>query len=253
MNNKIALITGATSGIGAAFAKVFAQQKYDLILTGRRAEKIQAFAHELRSKNNINVEVIIAELAVDKDVGVLVEKIKSLKHLEILVNNAGFTKKGGKFHEEDIASFYENMLKVHALATIKLTHAALPHMVANKKGTIINVSSIMAFFPYARQSIYTATKAFVSLFTESIALELKGTGVRIQALCPGLTFSDLHERIGIDIKKLAKKGVWFYRQPMHPEVVVDKSLRCLAKGKVICVPGFFNKLIVRLYSLWRLF
>ncbi len=252
MNNKIAFITGATSGIGATFAKVLASQKYDLVITGRREEKIQAFAAELRSKNNIKVEVIIAELANVKDIDMLVEKITNIKNLEILINNAGFAKKGSRFYEENI-TVYEDMLKVHALATIKLTQAALPTMVTNNIGSIINVSSIMSFFPCARQSIYVATKAFISLFTESIALELKGTGVRVQALCPGLTFSDLHERIGVDVEKLAKKRVWLWQSPMHSKVVVDKSFKYLAKGKIICVPGFFNKVIITLHYLRRLF
>jgi hypothetical protein len=250
MTNKIALITGATSGIGAAFARKFASQKYDLILVGRREEKINALANELTAKNNIHIDIIIAEFAHDKSIDSLVEKIKALKHLEVLANCAGFALKGKKFYEEDIVN-YEAMLKVHNLAVVKLTHAVLPSMVTNKKGFIINVSSIMAYFPYARQSIYTASKAFVSLFTESISDELKGTGVYMQALCPGLTQSDLHERIGIDVKQLAKKRVWLWQAPMSPDVVVENSIRCLAKHKVICVPGFANKLIVILGSLKR--
>ena len=251
MISKLALITGATSGIGAAFAKKFASQEYDLILVGRREEKIRDFANKLRTENNIHIEVIIAELADDKNIGFLVEKIKALKNLEVLVNCAGFAIKGKKFHEENIVA-YKTMLKVHNEAVVQFTHAALPNMVENKKGFIINVSSIMAYFPYARQSIYTASKAFVSLFTESINAELKGTGVYVQALCPGLTQSDLHERIGIDVKQLAKKRAWLWQAPMNPDVVAEKSIQCLEKHKTICIPGFANKLIVILGTLKRL-
>ncbi|MGD9153745.1 MAG: SDR family NAD(P)-dependent oxidoreductase [Gammaproteobacteria bacterium] len=247
----IALITGATSGIGAAFARALAKQNYNLIITGRREDKIKVLAQELMRENSINVEVIIAELANDKDLAELIKTIKKLDNLAILINNAGFTK-GNKFYEEDIIT-YENMMKVHALATMKLTYAALPSMIANKMGTIINVSSIMSFFPYFRQSIYTATKAFVSLFTESISLDLKNTGVQVQVLCPGLTLSDLHERIGLDVRKLAKKRAWLWKPPMKAEEVVEKSLKYLQKNKVICIPGFFNKLIVFMRTLRRLF
>ena len=249
--NKTALITGGTSGIGAAFARTFARQGYDLIIIGRRKDKIEAFAQELMAKNNIKVEVIIAELANDTDVNLLIKTIKNSEGLEILVNSAGFAK-GNKFYEEKIET-YESMLNVHDLATIKLTHAALSGMVANKKGIIINVSSIMAFFPFFRQSVYTASKAFVSLFTESISLDLKGTGVRVQALCPGLTLSDFHERMGLDVRRLAKKRVWLWMSPMQPEKVVAKSLKCLEKNKVICIPGIHNRLVVIMKTLKRLF
>jgi short-subunit dehydrogenase len=249
--NKIALITGATSGIGAAFAKKFASQNYDLIITGRREEKISTFADELRSKYKVNIEVIICELSNDQHLELLFERVKNLKNLAILVNNAGFAVRN-KFHEENFTVF-ENMIKVHVLATIKLTHAALPNMISNNEGIIINVSSIMAFFPFPRNSMYTATKAFINLFTESINLELKNTGVRVQVLCPGLTLTDFHEKMGLDTRELAKKPTWLWQPPMLPERVVEISLRCLAKNKVICIPGIFNKLIVIMYTLRRLF
>lgn len=253
MQHKIVFITGATSGIGATFAKKFASQGYNLIITGRREEKIKSLAHELIAKHNINVEVIIAELANDDDLELLVKKIKTTNNLEILINNAGFAKRA-HFCEENFTT-WENMLKVHALATMKLTHAALPGMIANQKGSIINVSSTMAYGPFPflppMHTIYTSTKAFINSFTETINLELKGTNIRVQALCPGLTITDFHERMGLNPKEIYQaKGIF---KPMSAEKVVEISLKYLAKNKIICVPGFSNKLIKFLYALKKAF
>jgi uncharacterized protein len=252
MNKKLAMITGATSGIGAAFAKKFASQNYDLIITGRREEKIKAFAHELMKKYNINVEVIIAELSKNDVIEVLVKKIHNTKNLEILVNNAGYAQKRCKFTDADIIT-HENMLSTHCLATMKFVHAALPHMLVNKKGVIINVSSPMGFFPFGMQVMYASTKAFISLFTESLNLELKGTGVKTQALSPGVTYSDLHGKIGIDEKKKARSSAWLWQLPMLSENVVEKSLKCLKKNKALCIPGFRNKIVTIYHNLKRFF
>ena len=238
IERKTACITGATSGIGAAFAERFAKQGYDLIITGRRKEKIESLSDTLSKENKINVEVIIAELSDDKKLDLLTEKIKKIKNLEILVNNAGFAK-DIFFHEEDFST-HEVMLKVHNLALIKLCHAVLPNMVSKGKGIIINVSSLLAFTLSPTNAMYSASKSFVKLFTESIYLELQGTGVKVQALCPGMTRTDFHERMGFDKNTFYKdKGML---KAMTPEEVVGISLQYLEKDKVICVPGGNNKL-----------
>jgi uncharacterized protein len=242
-----ALITGATSGIGAAFANALASRHYDLIITGRREDKIKALAQKLQSEYNINVEVIIIELTDDNDLALLIQKIKAHKNLNMLINNAGFGSRD-HFHDGDIA-FWENMLKVHTGVVMKLTHAALPNMLANKSGGIINVSSILAFFPYRQHVMYTATKAFINMFTKTIAKEIQNTGVRVQALCPGLTVTDFHTQMGMDAKNAYRSRALI--KPMPPDIVVAKSLKHLAKNKTICIPGFFNKLIVTLAVLMR--
>ena len=191
---KTACITGATSGIGAAFAKRFAEQGYDLIITGRRKEKIESLSNALSTENEIDVEVVILELSDDIEIALFAKKIGEMRNIEILVNNAGFAKEN-LFHKE-IFSTYEAMLKVHNLATIQLCHAVLPNMVSNKKGIIINVSSLGAFLPLPINAVYAASKSFVKIFTESIYLELQGTGVKVQALCPGMTRTDFHEKMG---------------------------------------------------------
>ena len=142
------------------------------------------------------------------------------------------------FHEEDFST-HEVMLKVHNVALIKLCHAVLPSMVSKGKGNIINVSSLSAFTPFPTNAVYSASKAFVTLFTESIHLELKGTGVRVQALCPGMTRTDFHEKMGFDTNTVYKDGGMM--KAMTPEEVVSISLRYLEKDKVLCVPGWNNK------------
>ena len=238
MMRKTACITGATSGIGAAFAKKLAKQGYDLMITGRREKNIESLSNTLSEENKIKVEVIIAELSDDKKLDLLVEKIKKMKNLAILVNNAGFAKEN-LFHEEDFST-HEIMLKVHNLALIKLCHAALPNMISQGHGRIINVSSLLAFTPSPTNAMYSASKAFVKLFTESLYLELQGKGVQVQALCPGMTRTDFHERMGFNKNTFYKdKGMM---KAMTPEEVVDISLQYFEKNKVLCVPGWNNKL-----------
>jgi len=247
--SRTAFITGATSGIGAAFARKLASENYDLIITGRRAEKINALAEELRAKYKIKVEVMLAELSDENVINALETKIKNLDDLELLVNNAGFGVKG-VFFQNEIAP-YENMLKAHALATMKFTHAALPKMLANKKGAIINVSSVVAFFPWMRSIVYGATKAFINLFTETLYLELKGTGVRIQVLCPGITDTDFFAKMETSAYSFAHMKMKIFK-PMSPEVVVERSLLSLSKNKAVCIPGMINKLAVFFGGLFRL-
>ena len=238
--NKTALITGATSGIGAAFAHNFASQDYNLIITGRRADKINNLAQELQNKYNVGVEVIIIDLTDDASLADLVQKVKTQTDLTALINNAGFGNHLD-FHSGDIA-IWENMLKVHTKAVMLLTHAALQNMLAKNSGIIINVSSILAFFPYREHAMYTATKSFINLFTKTIARELKNTNVRVQALCPGLTITDFHTQMGMDANKAYRSRGFI--KPMQPKDVVAKSLKCIKRNKTVCIPGFLNKLIV---------
>ncbi len=240
-----ALITGATSGIGAAFATEYASQGYDLILTGRRTKKIQTFAKSLVTKYNIKAEVIIAELADDKDIDSIVEKIKNTKNLAVLINNAGFTSRG-YFHSKELATSI-SIFKVHDEVAIRLTHAALPQMLQQKHGTIINVSSVMAFIPWAGHAMYASSKSFLNAFSLSLGKELKNTGVKIQVLCPGLTITDFHEKLGSDPKEVYKRKLIY--KPMTSEQVVKKSLKYLHKKRTVCVPGFMNKLIQWIFTL----
>lgn len=235
----IALITGATSGIGEAYARRFAPQGYDLIITGRRKEKINRVADEIELACAVDVEVIIAEFSDPEDVDALVQKVRNTENLDILVNNAGFATKR-YFHNEALEG-QQNMVQVHVLAPMKLTYAALPNMIAREKGVIINVASLNAFDPLPTATTYSGTKAFLTAFSESLHMELAGTGVKVQALCPGFTRTDFHERIGLHRSKQKNVGIIRW---MSPEKVVDVSLTCLKKDRVLCVPGLWNRLLL---------
>jgi len=234
---EVAFITGATSGIGEAFARACAKTGHDLIITGRRREKIESVADTIRRRYTVSVEVIIAELSNRDTLQKVAERVRSIEGLSMLVNNAGFAE-NGLFHEQGIDG-QKNMLSVHADATLELTHAALPGMVKRGSGAIINVSSIGGLMPFPHNAVYSGSKAFVFYFTESVGLELRGTGVKTQALCPGMTVTDFHEKMGFDPDELYKsRGMM---RTMSPDEVVDISLDYLEKDRQICIPGRSNR------------
>ena len=242
LKNAVALITGATSGMGAEFARRWAEEGYDLLITGRRKDLINKLASEIKQARKVKVEVVIAELSDDADLNSLVEKVKGISNLEVIVNNAGFGS-AKPFQYEDL-DVLEKMLKVHCIALMRLTQAALPAMLKRGAGTIINLSSTMAITLMPNQSGYCASKAFVKSFTEVLAMDLAGAGIKVQALCPGLTRSDFVLRMGPEAKEHVKdipSNAW-----MTPEEVVGISLKHLEAGKVLCIPGFTNKIMCEL-------
>ena len=227
---KTALITGATSGIGEEYARRFAREGYDLIITGRREAIIKALADELSRENNVKVEVVLIELSDTEEVESFLERIKD-KDIDVLVNNAGFSTLR-YFHKEPI-QLQEDMVAVHILCTMKLTYAILPRMLKKRHGIIINVSSAGAFMSTPNEATYVGTKAFQRAFSEALYFELIGTGVKIQAVCPGLTKTDMPIRLGIPEDQLVDRGPFKW---ISPKDVVDASLRDLKKNKVICFP-----------------
>lgn len=237
LDHQCALVTGATSGIGAAFADRLAQKGFDLILHGRRQKELIDRARNLERTYHISVEIIIAELSRSEEVKRVEERIESLDRLDMLINNAGYWEPGS-FWEHSPASL-EAMIMVHAIAPVRFIRAALPRMLVRHKGDIINVSSMGAYFNMATIENYGATKAYVVSFTESLHVALMGTGIRVQVLAPGFTVTEFHSRLGADFTKYQK--IW-----MQPEEVVDKSLTALEKGRILCIPGVRRRLIVKL-------
>lgn len=242
---KTAVVTGATSGIGEAFARAFAARDYDLVITGRRREKIESVADSIRQNHDVAVEVVVAELADRDTLTNLAERVRNIDNPAILINNAGFAE-NGIFHEQEIER-QRNMIRVHIDATMELTHAILPGMVERGSGVVINVSSLGGLMPFPNNAVYSGSKAFVLYFTESIGLELRGTGVKVQALCPGMTVTDFHEKMGFEPDDIyTSKGM---RRAMSPDEVVEISLACLEKDRSICIPGRNNRIT---YLLTRL-
>ncbi len=227
---KTALITGATSGIGAEYARRFARDGYDLILTGRREAKIKALAGELAHEHNVNVDMIVVELSNSDEIENLLERIKD-KDIDVLVNNAGFGT--SRFFHREPLQIQEDMVTVNILCAMKLTYAILPRMIEKGDGVIINVSSTGAFLSTPNEATYVGTKAFLRAFSEALYFELIGTGVRIQAVCPGLTKTDMPIRLGIPEDQLVDRGPFKW---ISPKDVVNASLKDLKKNKVICFP-----------------
>ena len=239
----LALITGASSGIGATFARHLAARGCDLILVARREERLQALAAELLASHGTQCEVLPADLSWDADVVRVGERIAAVPRLDYLINNAGFGTKGKYFHA-DLAG-QMNMHRVHVLAIVQLTHAALKRMVAQESGAVINVASVAGFTLSAGGTSYSATKHWLNVFTEGLYLELRSSGspVKVQALCPGFTYSEFHDVIEMD-RSVVPKSWW-----MSADVVVSESLQGLELGKLFVIPGFRYRWLVRLLSL----
>lgn len=235
---KTALITGATSGIGAEYARRFAREGYDLIITGRRKTRIEALAAELSRENNVTVEVILIELSNTEEMENMLEWIKD-KNIDVLINNAGYGTL--RYFYKEPLQIQEDMVAVHILCAMKLTYAILPEMIKKGTGVIINVSSSGAFLPSPKTATYSGTKAFLRAFTESLHIELEDTGVQVQVVCPGLTRTDMHVRLGIPEEHAVDWGPF---QWISPQEVVECSLRCLKKKKVVCIPGRLTRMQV---------
>jgi len=237
--NPIALITGASAGIGAAFARQLAAESHDLILVARRAAALDQLASELRSKHGVSVETMTADLTQDDAVAGVAAKLGSADRLELLVNNAGFGSRGLFF--ESAPEQQEAMHRLHVLATERLTRAALPGMIARRAGGIINVASVAAFMQGRGNISYCATKAWMVSFTEGLYLELRSMGspVVVQALCPGFTYTEFHDVLGLDRARVIGKSWW-----MPADYVVGESLRGLRRGKLLVIPRLRYRLIV---------
>jgi short-subunit dehydrogenase len=230
-----ALVTGASSGIGAAFARALRARGERLILVARRADRLVALAKALGGE--AEVATIPLDLT-DPDAGARLQEEVERQRLvvDLLVNNAG-AGDSGLFHEEPLDRML-GMVDLNAKALLELTRRFVPGMIERKRGRIINVVSTSAFQPVPFLSVYAATKAFALSLTEALATELAGTGVRVQALCPGLTATEFHEVAHTE-------NVWFNKTgAMSPDQVVATSLKALDRGRLRVIPGFPNRLLI---------
>ena len=234
---KNALITGATSGIGASFARKLAGEGYNLYITGRRVEIIEKLASDLRENYHIKVIVILADFTTPEEVDNLLKKIKTV-YFDFLINNVGFGHEK-KFFDDTYDKQYE-MIEAHINSFCKITHLVSRNMRKNKSGNIINVSSLASFTPTSFNHLYSSTKSFVTTFTESLHLELSPLGIRVQVLCPGFTRSDFHKSLNIKKETFKNKGLVRW---MDSDKVTELSLKSLNKKGGIYIPGFFNKIL----------
>ncbi|HET7469956.1 MAG TPA: SDR family oxidoreductase [Gemmatimonadales bacterium] len=237
-----ALVTGASAGIGREFCRQLAARGLDLIVVARDAARLDTLADELGAAHGVRVEALPADLTRDADVNRVAERAANHPALTLVVNNAGFGTVGSLATAPPEQQ--EAMLRLHVLAPMRLTRAALPGMLSRRQGGIINVSSVAGFLYSPGNVNYCASKAYLTTFTEGLALELAGTGVTAQALCPGFTHTEFHQRMGPDSRR-RPPFMW-----LTAEAVVRASLRQLDRGgPVVCVPGLRYKVLVALLRL----
>jgi short-subunit dehydrogenase len=237
----LAVVTGASSGIGEAFARALAREGFDLLLVARRRPPLERLAREVGEGHGVGAEVMPADLTRAAPLRALEARLEREPRLELLVNDAGRGEFGLLWESPREALDAE--LRLNALALLRLAHAALGPMLRRGRGAIVNVSSTAGFVPCPHYAVYGATKAFVNSLSEAIHEEVRGTGVRVQALCPGLTHTEIFDRARVDLSSLPR-FLW-----MTPEAVVEASLAALAGGEVICVPGLGNRTLASLLRL----
>ncbi|MFC1404670.1 MULTISPECIES: SDR family oxidoreductase [Streptacidiphilus] len=229
-----ALITGATAGIGAAFARRLAKDGLDLVLVARDGGRLDESADVLGKQYGVGVETLVADLATDEGIAVVEARLGDAgKPVDLLVNNAGFGLKD-PFLVVPLADELA-MVKLHIEAVLRLTTAALPGMRERGRGYVINVASVAAFVP---RGTYGASKAWVVQFSQSVSRDLTGSGVRVLALCPGFTHTEFHQRAQVDMKDV---GGWMW---LDADRVVDDAMRDLARGRTVSIPSGRYKALV---------
>ena len=232
----IALITGASSGIGEALAHRFARGGYSLVLVARSADKLKALAQTLSSEHGIKAWVAPADLSLPDTAGQLAAAMKRAKRpIDVLVNNAGVLEHG-RFVEMPAAR-HQQLISLNVAGLTAMLAAFVPSMVARGRGRVLNVGSIAAFQPVPMLATYAATKAYVLSLTESLSEELKGTGVTVTALCPGITATDMVAKAKAGRQELNKLPSFLVGKA---EDVADDAYAACLRGDVICVPGAIN-------------
>jgi short-subunit dehydrogenase len=231
-SEKWAILTGASSGIGRALAFELASHGFNVFLTARNEAALAEVAEACRRGFGVESEVFPADLA-DRDSTDRLIRVLSDRRFEVLVNNAGFGVKGD-FAGTDIRDELR-LLEVHLVALLRLTKAVLPRMIEARSGHILSVASVYSFAPVPMQSVYSASKAFVLHFSSALRNEVRGTGVRISVVCPGITRTEFRARAGMADRE---------NSGMAADRVARIAVAGMMKGKSLIVPGFQNRLFV---------
>lgn len=234
-----ALITGATAGLGAAFARQLARDGHHVVLVARDAERLRTQAAELHDQHGVEASVLAADLSTESGIAALEERAGDRRHpIDLLVNNAGFGNKGS-YLDVPVADEL-TMLRVHCEAVLRATSAAATTMRERGRGGIVNVASVAAFVP---RGTYGASKAWVVQFTQGAARDLGDSGVRLMALCPGFVRTEFHQRAGMDATRVPG---WMWLDAAR---VVDAALADLARGKTLSIPDPRYKALLGLAKL----
>jgi len=239
MSRRLCLITGASAGIGAAFARLYAQKGHDLALTARRADRLEALAVELRRDHGVEVLVLPADLSQPGAVDAIMAGIEAAgRTVDVLINNAGYGLPGT--YATTRWADQHDFLQVLLVSVCELTHKLLPGMIARGYGRIVNVASLAGLVPgMPNHTLYGATKAFLVRFSQSLHLETLGTGVHVSALCPGYTWSEFHDANGTrEQTRAIPKWMW-----LDAETVVRLGYEAVEANRAVRVTGGINKLI----------
>jgi uncharacterized protein len=238
----LAVVTGAAGGLGSSFANKLAERGYRLLLVDRRQKQLEQVCESMTAQHGARAEPWVADLCNRGEVERLAKRLDQTADLELLVNNAGFGTLD--YFVDTDAKCLVDMADVHVVAPIVLTRAVLPGMIERNRGAIINVSSLSAWFQSAGNVHYGSMKCFLAVFTTALAQELRGTNVRVQALCPGLIrtgFHDAESMKGFNLRCATAAHLW-----MSPDEVVNCSLRRLSGKQVIVIPGLWYSVLGRL-------
>lgn len=224
-----ALVTGASSGIGAIYAERLAARGFDLLLVARDEQRLEAAANKLRTEHGVRVEVLKADLTQKDDVLKLEQRLRSDSSISLLLNNAGVAA-DGLLANADMEQL-ERLIQLNVTTVTRLASAAAASFAKAGRGTIINIASVVALFPERFNATYSASKAYVLSLTQSLNAELNGTGVQVQAVLPGVTRTEIWERSGIDASQIPAQMV------MEAGEMVDAALSGLDQGELITIPS----------------
>ncbi|MFX0126361.1 MAG: SDR family NAD(P)-dependent oxidoreductase [Candidatus Hodarchaeota archaeon] len=232
----VAVITGASSGIGESFARILGSQGFDLVITARREGRLESLAAELKQKHDINVKIIPGDLSLPEFMDELASYIENIENLDILVNNAGFGTLENFISRRSKISIFMKMLNLHCGTIVRLMHAGLKVMRKNDRGVIFNISSIASLTLHgSREPMYHSTKAFVSAFTEMVQLKLNyiKSKVKVKSICPGNTHTEI---FGPSARAFPGK----FGEAMYPEEVVNIALDSYKNRDIIVITGDHN-------------
>ena len=240
MDRRLALVTGASAGIGAAFARILASHGYDLALTARRTDRLEKLAEEVRLRSGVETLTVAADLADPEGPGQILDTLTAHgRTVDFLVNNAGYGLPGvyAETRWADQAAFLQVMLH----APCELAHRVLPGMVARRFGRIVNVASLAGLIPGAAgHTLYGASKSFLIKFSQSLHLETRDEGVHVSALCPGFTYSEFHDVNGTRAMVSQSTPAWAW---LGADEVAAAGYEAVEANRAVCVPGAPNKAV----------
>jgi hypothetical protein len=246
MNRRLCLVTGASAGIGEAFARLYARQGHDLVLTARRTLRLERLAQELRELYDTDVQVVTANLAEPGAVDRILAAIEARgREVDVLVNNAGYGLPAA--YAETTWSDQQAFLQVLLTSVCEMTHKLLPGMLSRGYGRIVNVASLAGLIPgMPGATLYGPTKAFLVRFSQALHMETLGTGIHVTALCPGFTYSEFHDVAGTRAQITQSTPPWLW---LGADEVAAAGYEAVEANRPICVPGAPNKAIAAVSKL----